>query len=101
MPLLVVMAEVENRVVVNQRHTKFLEPALAAEHVAANVNCGGKEHDGIELPIKAVDCHFVAECLKFTIGGPKEGWSATIDVEPKLLAVHALEYTIVGPRIKL
>jgi hypothetical protein len=28
--LLVVMAEMENRIVVNQRHTKFLEPALAA-----------------------------------------------------------------------
>ena len=101
MRLLVVMAEVENRIVVNQRHTKFLEPALAAQHVAANLNCGGKEHDGIELPIKAADRHFVAECLKFTIGSSKEGWSATFDIEPELLAVHSLEDTIVGPRIKL
>jgi hypothetical protein len=95
------MAEVENRIAVNQRHTKSLEPALAAEHVAANLNRGGKEHDGIELPIKAGDCHFVAKGLKLTIGGSKEGWSGTIDVEPELLAVHPLENTKVGPRIKL
>ena len=31
MGLLVVMAEVENRIVVNQRHTKFLEPAGSVE----------------------------------------------------------------------
>src|SRR5208283_4031624 len=101
LPLVVVIAEVKNRVVVDQRHTKFLEPALAAEHVAANLNCGGKEHDGIELPIKAGDRYFVAEGLKLAIGGSKEGWSATLDVEPELLAVHSVEDTIVGSRIEL
>ena len=90
------MAEVEDRIVVKQRHTKFLQPALAAEHIAANINDGGKKYDGIELPIKAVDCHLVAKYLKFTIGGTEEGWSATLNVEPELLAVHALEDARIG-----
>ena len=95
------MAEVENRIVINQRHTKFLEPALTAEHIPADLNGRREKHHGIKLPIKTGDRHFVSVSLKFTVGSSKKGRLATVDLQPELLTIDAFKDAMLGPRVEL
>lgn len=98
---LVVATEVEDRIVINQRHAKLPEPALPAEHIAVNLNSCWEENDRIEFPFETGDRHFMAEGLKLTGSGSKTGWLACLYVDPQLLPICAFEDTVIGPGIEL
>jgi len=86
---IVVMAQKQGRVVIDETQTKMLEPSDAAHNTPREVRRGSKIHRRLKLPIEATQGNHVAVCIEPPCHGSENLMMPALDMETELLAVFS------------
>ena len=91
---MVVVANVEDRIVVNDRNSESLEPTVPAKNIAIEIVVTRKIHSRLNAKAKTIDVNCVAKCIKAARRRPESFWKAALDFKAPLFSVLSLKNTI-------